>query len=193
MTTLFSPALRLLILLTLLTGAAYPALGTWLAQSLFPAQANGSLVYAQQRTVGSALIGQSFTRADYFWSRPSAIAYDATNSGGSNFGPLNPQLLQALMARRQALAPTNPPRLIPVELLTSSASGLDPHLSPGALRFQVDRVAHARHLPAAQLQQLITRLTTPTWPLPFERQVVNVLQLNLALDQLATQPAQGVQ
>src|SRR5512146_2909336 len=154
MRSLLRPALTLLLLLTLLTGAAYPALVTGLAQGLFPKAANGSLVPVGGRVVGSALIGQSFADPGRFWGRPSALAprpYGASTSGGSNLGPTNPALAQAVaerVAARRAADPANTAP-IPIDLVTASASGLDPDVSPAAALWQVPRVARARGLPEA--------------------------------------------
>ncbi|MFC3914151.1 potassium-transporting ATPase subunit KdpC [Pseudaeromonas sharmana] len=186
---LLKNALRLTLLLSLITGLAYPLLSTWLAQTLFPAQANGSLLTRDGHSVGSALIGQPFARQDYFWSRPSAVGYSALASGGSNLGPLNPQLTQNIEAQLQTW-PQQPASLrVPVDLVTTSASGLDPHLSPAAVLFQVPRVAAARHLAPDQLNDLI-RAAIERPALGFlGSPVVNVLQLNMALDRLDATPA----
>ena len=176
-------------MLSLITGLAYPLLSTWLAQTLFPAQANGSLLTRDGHSVGSALIGQPFARQDYFWSRPSAVGSSALASGGSNLGPLNPQLTQNIEAQLQTW-PQQPASLrVPVDLVTTSASGLDPHLSPAAVLFQVPRVAAARHLAPDLLNDLI-RAAIERPALGFlGSPVVNVLQLNMALDRLDATPA----
>lgn len=201
MLTQMGAALRLWLGFTLLLGLAYPLGMTALAQWIFPAQANGSLVYQGERLVGSRLIGQPFEAADYFWSRPSAVAYNGAGSGGSNLGPLNPELHQQIAARLAQLAPSaasehSPGQLgagrVPVDLVTSSGSGVDPHLSPAAVYYQVARVAAARQLPVAQVEALVTRqIERPALGVLGEP-VVNVLALNLALDELAagaSQPA----
>lgn len=201
MLTQMSTALRLWLGFTLLLGLAYPLGMTALSQWIFPAQANGSLVYQGERLVGSRLIGQPFETADYFWSRPSAVAYNGAGSGGSNLGPLNPELHQQIAARLAQLAPSaasehSPGQLgagrVPVDLVTSSGSGVDPHLSPAAVYYQVARVAAARQLPVAQVEALVTRqIERPALGVLGEP-VVNVLALNLALDELAagaSQPA----
>ena len=201
MLTQMGAALRLWLGFTLLLGLAYPLGMTALSQWIFPAQANGSLVYQGERLVGSRLIGQPFETADYFWSRPSAVAYNGAGSGGSNLGPLNPELHQQIAARLAQLAPSaasehSPGQLgagrVPVDLVTSSGSGVDPHLSPAAVYYQVARVAAARQLPVAQVEALVTRqIERPALGVLGEP-VVNVLALNLALDELAagaSQPA----
>ncbi len=191
------PALLLLLVLTALTGGAYPALVTVLAQALFPAQANGSLLIQDARPVGSRLIGQPFSDPRYFWGRPSATApmpYNAAASSGANLGPLNPALETAVRARIDALHASDPGQTapIPVDLVTSSASGLDPHLSPAAALWQAPRVARLRGLSEAQVQALITAHTEGrTWGFLGEPRV-NVLTLNWALRQ-AQRPDQTQQ
>ena len=196
MLTQMGTALRLWFGFTLLLGLAYPLGMTALAQWIFPAQANGSLLYQGERLVGSRLIGQPFTAPGYFWSRPSAVAYNGAGSGGSNLGPLNPELPRQIAARLALLASTagaasehSPGQLgagrVPVDLVTSSGSGLDPHLSPAATYYQVARVAKARGLPVGQVEALVTRqIERPALGVLGEP-VVNVLALNLALDELA--------
>jgi potassium-transporting ATPase KdpC subunit len=191
---LVRPALLLFITLTLLTGAAYPLLITCGAQLLFPWQANGSLVTAAgvpvkpgQPAAGSRLIGQPFSAAQYFWGRPSATApfpYNAAASGGSNLGPLHPALAQAVKARIAALAAGSPPNATPVpaDLVTASASGLDPQLSPDAALYQAPRVAAARGLPLAEVQGLVQRYTEDRTMGILGEPRVNVLLLNLVLD-----------
>lgn len=185
MSSLFFAALRLCLLLTLVTGGLYPLLTTWLGQSFFAEQANGSLVSREGRVVGSALIGQPFTSAGYFWSRPSAVAYNGAGSGGSNQGPLNPQLGKAIADRIGRLGISANGVKVPVDLVTSSASGLDPHLSPAAIYFQIPRVAKARQLTEGQLRALIDGVIEPAPLGLLGRPVVNVLRLNLELDRLA--------
>ena len=183
------PALVMLLAMTLLTGLAYPLVVTGAAKALFPAQAAGSLVERDGKVVGSSLIGQSFTDPRHFWGRPSAtapMAYNAGASGGSNQGPLNPALAQAVKERVQALRDADPGQTaaVPVDLVTASASGLDPHISPAAAQYQVARVARLRQLPADRVQALVAEHTeAPLWGLPGEPRV-NVLALNLALDAL---------
>lgn len=189
MKTLFRPALSLFILLTLITGLAYPLAVTGLAQLLFPSQANGSLVKVNGVVVGSALIGQPFSQPGHFWSRPSATAPDAYNaaaSSGSNLGPSNPVLTEAVAARIAALRAADPGNNapVPVDLVTASASGLDPHISAAAADYQVSRVARARGLPAAQVRALVAQHTQGTLLGFLGEPRVNVLQLNLALDAL---------
>jgi K+-transporting ATPase ATPase C chain len=187
--TYLRPALVMLILLTLITGIAYPLLTTGLAQLLFPGAANGSLLYRDDKTVGSALIGQNFTRADYFWGRPSATgdsAYNPLASAGSNLAATNPALDKAIAERAAQLRQANPAMSgpIPVELLTASASGLDPQISIAAAQYQLARVAAARHLPPEQIAKLIEDNTDRATPNFMGESVVNVLKLNLALDAL---------
>ncbi|SFE98543.1 potassium-transporting ATPase subunit KdpC [Paracidovorax wautersii] len=184
--TLLRPALVLLACLSALTGLLYPAAVTGAAQALFPWQAQGSLLEQGGQAVGSALIGQPFSDPRNFWSRPSATApmpYNGAASGGSNLGPLNPALADAVQARVQALREADPGNTapVPVDLVTASASGLDPHISPAAARYQAARVARLRGLPEATVQTLIDKNTeAPLWGLLGEPRV-NVLALNLAL------------
>lgn len=181
------PALTLFILLGVLLGGLYPLLVTGLAQSFFPKQANGSLIERKGELVGSELIGQNFTSPAYFWGRPSAAGTFANNgmaSGGSNLGPTNPALKQAAEDRAKALQEADPDnkRAIPIDLLTASASGLDPHISPDAADYQAARVARERGVSVDQVKALIRgNSETPQWG-PFGEPRVNVLKLNLALD-----------
>jgi K+-transporting ATPase ATPase C chain len=183
------PAAVLLVLLTVLTGVAYPLLVTLVAQIAFPRQARGSLVTRGTDVAGSALIGQPFNDPRYFWGRPSATApfeYNAAASSGSNRGPLNPAQVDAVKARADALRTADPDNRtpIPVDLVTSSGSGLDPHISPAAARWQVSRVARARGLEPSAVQALVSRHTEPRqWGFLGEPRV-NVLALNLDLDAL---------
>jgi K+-transporting ATPase ATPase C chain len=183
------PALSLLVLMTLLLGIAYPALVTAIAHIAFPDAAAGSLVYRNDQLVGSRLIGQSFTEPRYFWGRPSATApqaYNALASTGSNLGPLNPALVDAVKGHAAALRDADPAHRteVPVELVTASASGLDPDISPAAAAWQAPRVAQARGLALGDVQALVTAHTSlPTLGL-FGEPRVNVLALNLALDAL---------
>jgi len=187
MTSLLRPALSLLALFTLLTGLLYPALVTGVAQALFPDQANGSLIKQGERIVGSRLIGQPFADARYFWSRPSAtgpVPYNAAASSGSNQGPLNPAFKDAVAARVKALRDADPTQKapVPVDLVTASGSGLDPHISPAAAYYQVPRVARLRGLAEAQVRELVAaHVVRRTFGLLGEPHV-NVLALNLALD-----------
>jgi K+-transporting ATPase ATPase C chain len=189
MKNVFRPALVLFCALTLLTGIAYPLLVTGLARSLFPAQAAGSLVLRDGKPVGSSLIGQNFSDPQHFWGRPSAtspMAYNASASGGSNLGPLNPALRAAVKGRVDALRAVDPGNTaaVPVDLVTTSASGLDPHISAAAARYQVARVAKARGLAAEKVQSLVEQqVEAPLWGLLGEFHV-NVLRLNLALEAL---------
>lgn len=189
MTSILRPALVLFVLLSALTGLLYPLAVTGAAQALFPAQAEGSLVLRDGKAVGSSLIGQNFSDPKHFWGRPSATApmpYNAAASGGSNQGPLNPALAEAVKGRIEALRTVDPGNAqpVPVDLVTASASGLDPHISPAAARYQAARVARVRGLPADHVEQLIADHTAaPLWGVLGEPRV-NVLALNLALDQV---------
>jgi K+-transporting ATPase ATPase C chain len=188
------PALTLLVCFTALTGLAYPALLTAVAQLALPAQANGSLVARDGRPGGSALVGQPFSDPRYFWGRPSATApapYEGRASTGSNLGPTHPALAQAIRARVAALRAADPSNLapVPVDLVTASASGLDPHLSPAGALHQAGRVAAARGLPEEEVRALVeARVEAPLLGI-FGAPRVNVLALNLALDDL---PVRGV-
>jgi K+-transporting ATPase ATPase C chain len=187
------PALLSLLLLTLITGGVYPALVTGLAQLLFPRQANGSLIVRDGQTVGSELIGQPFADPAYFWGRPSATGpfpYNAAASSGSNLGPTNPALLEAVKGRIEALRQVDPanPAPIPADLVTASASGLDPHISPAAAFYQVARVAKARGLAAEQVKSLVAEYSEGRqWGFLGEPRV-NVLKLNLALEARSPRP-----
>lgn len=186
---LLRAALVIFLALSVLVGLLYPLATTGVARLLWPFQAGGSLLEQDGRVVGSALIGQSFTDPRYFWGRPSATApmpYNAAASGGSNLGPANPALAQAVRARIAALRAADPgnPAPIPVDLATASGSGLDPHISPAAAGYQAARVARARGLPTATVEQLIARHTERPVPDILGEPVVNVLALNLALDRL---------
>ena len=189
MFTLLRPALVLFFILSIITGLIYPLTVLGLGQLLFPTQVTGSLIRDGDKTLGSTLIGQAFTQPHYFWSRPSATAtpYDAAASGGSNLAPSNPALLQAVQQRiatLQALDPSNTAP-IPIDLVTTSASGLDPHISVAAAHYQIDRVARLRQLNPAQVLKLVNKHTElPIWALLGEARV-NVLQLNLDLDRLS--------
>lgn len=189
MKNILRPALVLFLVLTLLTGVAYPLVVTGVAQSLFPAQAAGSLILRDGKPVGSALIGQNFSDPKHFWGRPSVtgpMSYNAAASSGSNQGPLNPALTDVVKGRIDALRAADPGNTapVPVDLVTASASGLDPHISPVAARYQVTRVARARSTPVEKVQSLVEQQTeTPLLGLLGEPRV-NVLRLNLALDAL---------
>jgi K+-transporting ATPase ATPase C chain len=183
------PALVLLAVLTLLTGLIYPLAVTGVAQLVFPRAAAGSLVVRGGQALGSALIGQSFSDPRHFWSRPSATTpqpYNGAGSTGSNLGPLNPALLDAVKARIAALRAADPANTapVPVDLVTASASGLDPHISVAAAQYQAARVARARALPEARLRALIDAHTEGRLLGVIGEPRVNVLELNLALDSL---------
>ena len=185
------PALTLLILLTLLTGGLYPLLTTQLAQWLFPAQANGSLLQEGAAARGSALIGQAFSRNDYFWGRPSATAappYNGAASSGSNLAASNPALDQAVSERVALLRAANPQasRTVPVDLVTASGSGLAPHISPAAAQWQAPRVAAARRLPLETVQRLIEENSDRPLLKFLGEPGVNVVKLNMALDALTS-------
>ncbi len=180
-------SLILLFLLTIITGVIYPFAVTGIAQVVFPEQANGSLIVKNGQVVGSSLIGQPFDDPKYFWGRPSAtapIAYNAAASSGSNLGPTNPALSDAVEARVKALhdADPNNKESIPVDLVTSSGSGLDPHISVAAALYQLPRVARERKMSEAQVRALVDQFTEGrTWGILGEPRV-HVLKLNLALD-----------
>ncbi len=182
------PAVVLLGLLSLLTGIVYPLVVTAVAQAVFPAQANGSLIVQGGQVRGSALIGQPFDEPRYFWSRPSATtpAYNASASSGSNLGPLNPALAAAVQARVEALRTADPGnhQPVPSDLVTASGSGLDPHISPAAAFYQVGRVARVRGLDAERVRQLVAQHTEARALGILGEPRVNVLLLNLALERL---------
>jgi len=189
MNNILRPALVLFVLLSAITGIVYPLAVTGAAQAAFPAQANGSLVAGSDgKTVGSELIGQAFADPKNFWGRPSATGdkpYNGLASGGSNQGPLNPALRDAVAQRIAALREADPARKdvpVPIDLVTASGSGLDPHISPEAARYQVPRVAQARGLPAEAVQALVERHTETPWFGFLGEPRVNVLALNLALN-----------
>jgi len=190
MARLLRQAIVLLLLLTAITGIAYPFAVTGIAQLVFPHQANGSLILRDGKPVGSALIGQSFTDPKYFWGRPSATApqpYNGTASAGSNLGPANPALRVAIKQRIAALRAADPDNRapVPVDLVMASGSGLDPDISPAAALYQSSRVAHARGLPPDGVRALIQRHTRGRQFGVLGEPRVNVLELNLALDRLA--------
>ncbi len=183
------PALSMLIVLTVLTGLIYPLAVTGLAQLFFPEQANGSLIVQDGKVFGSKLIGQHFDEPKYFWGRPSATApfpYNAAASGGSNLGPTNPVLIDAVKARVAALRIVDPDNdlPIPVDLVTASGSGLDPHISPAAASYQAKRVACARSLNENSVLALVSMHTEERQFGVLGEPRVNVLELNLALDEL---------
>lgn len=189
MKNILRPALVLFIALSIVIGLAYPLAVTGLAQAVFPRQANGSLVVgADGKPVGSELIGQLYADPKNFWGRPSATGdkpYNGLASGGSNQGPLNPALRDAVAERVKALREANPQQQqvpVPIDLVTASGSGLDPHISPEAARWQVPRVARARNVPPEALESLIARHTEGRWLGFLGEARVNVLELNLALN-----------
>lgn len=193
MKTLFRPALTLFVLLSVITGLIYPLLVTGISQALFPAQAAGSLILRDGKPVGSRLIGQNFTDPKYFWGRPSATSpqpYNAAASGGSNLGPLNPALQEAVAVRVKTLreADSGNTAQVPVDLVTASASGLDPQISPAAANYQAVRVARVRGLPLDVVQTLVVQQTEGRQWGVFGEPRVNVLELNLALDNLQSKP-----
>lgn len=188
-------AVASLLLLTLVTGVAYPLLLTGLAQFFFPHQANGSLLEKNGALVGSEHVGQAFMADRYFWSRPSATspAYNGAASAGSNLGPTNPALLQAVTQRVAALraagTPAEAERAVPVDLVTASGSGLDPHISPAAAAYQVERVARARGLDPERVRAVVRRHTRGRTLGILGAARVAVLPLNLELDELKNEPA----
>jgi K+-transporting ATPase ATPase C chain len=189
MKTLLRPAVSLFVLLTAVTGIAYPLVVTGVAKVAFPEAAKGSLITRDGKAVGSRLIGQNFTDPKYFWGRPSAtgpMPYNAAASGGSNLGPLNPALSDAVKGRAEALKAADPDNKLPIpaDLLNASASGLDPHISPEAAAYQVTRVASQRHLLSADVKALVSQHTEGRQWGVFGEARVNVLELNLALDAL---------
>jgi len=191
MKTLLRPAISLFVLLSAITGIIYPVLTTVIAQTLFPFAAAGSVVVKDGKPVGSELIGQNFADPKHFWSRPSATSPQPNNgmaSGGSNLGPLNPALVDAVKGRIDALKAVDPDNTLPIpaDLVTASGSGLDPHISPAAAAYQVERVARARGIKADAVAALVTGNTEGRQLGIFGEPRVNVLKLNLALD------AQGI-
>jgi K+-transporting ATPase ATPase C chain len=190
MKTLLRPAVSLFVLLTAVTGIAYPLAVTGLAKVAFPAAADGSLIVKDGKPVGSSLIGQNFTDPKYFWGRPSATGpqpYNASASSGSNQGPLNPALVDAVKGRIEALKAADPDNKLPIpaDLVNASASGLDPEISPEAAAYQVARVASQRHLLPADVKALVSQHTEGRQWGVFGEPRVNVLQLNIALDSVS--------
>jgi K+-transporting ATPase ATPase C chain len=194
------PAIVLVVALTLITGLIYPLLMTGLAQVLFPRQANGSLVEQGGKVVGSALIGQPFTGDSYFHGRPSATnkpdpndatktvdaPYNAANSGGSNLGPTNKALIERVKGEVYKLKKENPSAQVPIDLVTTSGGGLDPHITPQAALFQVPRIAKARNMAEDRIRQLVEKNTEGRTLGLLGEPHVNVLALNMALDRAAT-------
>lgn len=187
MKSLIRPAITLFILISLVTGLLYPLAVTSIAQIAFPEQAAGSLMKRGEEVIGSSHIGQNFSGPTYFWSRPSATSpmpYNAANSGGSNLGPTNPVLIEAVKERAKNILASHPDKAekIPTDLVTTSASGLDPHISPAAAYYQAERVAAARNIDTAIVKLLVDQsIETPYWGVLGDSRV-NVLRLNLALD-----------
>ena len=187
MRTMLRNAIMSLIALTLLTGIAYPLLVTGIAQLLFPHAANGSVIMRDDKPVGSELIGQPFSDPRYFWGRPSAtspFAYNSTASTGSNVGPTNPALVDAIKSRIEALRAADPGNTqpVPIDLVTASGSGLDPHISPAAAAYQVGRVARMRGVPVQDVEKLVAAATERRFLGIMGEPRVNVLKVNLALD-----------
>jgi K+-transporting ATPase ATPase C chain len=188
----FAPAFRLTLLFTLLTGVLYPGLITGLCQLFFPNAANGSLISVNGRLAGSILIGQKFSRPEYFQPRPSAAGYDgydASTSGGSNYGPTNQKLIGRVTASIGEFRKANPNHSgrIPADLLTASASGLDPHISPASATAQAVRIAKARNVSVDRIEQIILENTEPRQLGFLGEPRVNVLKLNIALDEVLPQ------
>lgn len=182
----FRAALTLILTMTVILGGVYPLLVTVFAQTLFNHRANGSLIERADKVYGSSLLGQNFSDPKYFWGRLSATSFNAASSGGSNFSPANPKILEQANGRISDLQKADPTNkmLVPVELVSASASGLDPHISSLAARYQVQRVARLRKLTEEQVHALITKYEKGTSGL-FGEPYINVMRLNMALDELA--------
>jgi potassium-transporting ATPase KdpC subunit len=190
MTSQIRPALTVFVFLSVLTGLVYPLVITGISAAVFPDRASGSLIVKDGKPIGSALIGQNFSDPQYFWGRPSATGtspYNPLASGGTNQGPLNPALTEAVKGRIEALRSADPDNdaPVPVDLVTASASGLDPHISVAAAEYQTARVARVRGLTSEMVAELVTAHTSGRWLGLLGEPTVNVLELNLALDGLA--------
>jgi K+-transporting ATPase ATPase C chain len=188
-TKMIRNALMSLLLFTIVTGFIYPLVVSGISQAIFPHQANGSLIVKNGNPVGSELIGQPFDDPKYFWGRPSATTpypYNGSSSSGSNLGPNNPDLIKAVQARINALHAADPSNTakIPVDLITASGSGLDPHISPDAAEYQIHRVSKVRGIDEATVHALVAKQTRGRWLGLLGEPVVNVLKLNLELDDL---------
>lgn len=186
--------LRMVVVMTILTGLIYPGFVTWFAQRYYPERAGGSLLRKDGKVIGSVLIGQAFTRPEYFHPRPSAVKYDASLSGGSNLGPTSQVLMDRVKTDAEKFRTENPEfnGPIPADLLTTSGSGLDPHVSPASALAQAPRVAKARGVSVAQIESLIQEWTEPRDLGVLGEPRVNVLALNLALDARLPSATSGV-